>query len=198
MPGPSRHTLALAATLLVLFAVNAVAGSNMCMDPAQMTSDDGTCTQVNKEIEDKLLIDPSGFGDKFARVTCEDPCGREGAAALQLMHANPSCCGGSKDRLLCHSSDGKCDPAAINNPGGGGNTGVVIAIVISVLFVALVTCMVCVNAESPHSHPRTRETTSVRCISRCVRARARTHTHTHTQSWDACTSADIGEEILPL
>jgi hypothetical protein len=188
---PSCHNLALAATLLALFAVNTEAG-NMCKDPAHLAYDDGrnvlcpgmsencdcktdcggpfckcdaaltccdddrdfsevptTCERVNQEIEAKLPSDkPAGYEwakfQKFDEVDCAMLCGPEGAAALQLMYANPSCCGGAegRDRLLCHSSDGTCDPAECGHNCDTGDATLVILLFV-IFCLGLCCCGLC-------------------------------------------------------
>jgi len=145
---PSPQNLALAATLLALFAVNAEAAAsrNMCMDPAQMT---GTCTQVNKEIEDKLPVSGFTTGSKYDILICAELCGPAGAAALQLMHANPSCCGGSKAGLACHSSDGTCDPSAsaTASTAGDGDALPIILVMMSLIILVMACVVICGRAK---------------------------------------------------
>ena len=119
-PSPQlRSNLALATTLLALFAVNAEAAANMCKNPADLIPEPDMCTTFhNNEIAGHLH---SAYG--WDSVTCAELCGN--AAAVQHMHANPRCCNAqhdgacgtgkcSQDKLLCHNSSGTCDPSATN------------------------------------------------------------------------------------
>ena len=115
-PSPQlRSNLALATTLLALFAVNAEAAANMCKNPADLIPEPDMCTtHYNKEIARHLHT-------SWDSVTCAELCGN--AAAVQHMHGYPTCCGGEycngtpcpgNAKLLCHNSDGTCDPSATN------------------------------------------------------------------------------------
>ena len=84
---PSCHNLALAATLLALFAVNAEAAANMCKNPADLMGPNDMCTTFYN-IEIAKHLSPSSWDS----VTCAELCGN--AAAVQHMHGYPMCCGG--------------------------------------------------------------------------------------------------------
>jgi len=116
-PSPQlRSNLALATTLLALFAVNAEAAANMCKNPADLIGPHDMCTTFyNIEIAKHLSL------SSWDSVTCAELCGN--AAAVQHMHGYPQCCnaqhdaavhGSGKDKLLCHNSNGTCDPSATN------------------------------------------------------------------------------------
>ena len=114
-PSPQlRSNLALATTLLALFAVNAEAAANMCKNPADLLGPNDMCTTFYN-IEIAKHLSPSSWDS----VTCAELCGN--AAAVQHMHGYPTCCGGEycngtpcpgNAKLLCHNSNGTCDPSA--------------------------------------------------------------------------------------